>query len=551
VRTTQSVPTERHRRAVRRFGLPVALPIALPIALVAVAAATASAVLTSPTEAVSTARPFPIDLETATIGQLQQAQVDRRVTSVQLVHAYLDRIEAYNTRGPSLNAVRVINPAAEDEARRADGERARGRVRGPLHGVPVLVKDNIDVKGLPTTAGALALESSRPAGDAFLVGRLRAAGAIILGKTNLTEFANFTTAGMPSGYSGLGGQVLNPYDVSQTPSGSSSGSAVASATSLAPVTVGTETSGSILSPSVANSLVGVKPTVGLVSRTGIVPIAASQDTAGPIARSVRDAAALLTALTGVDPEDPATAGSAGAAGTDYTAGLRTDALRGVRIGVASAPTGNQGTAFGQALDVLRAQGATVVDVTVDAGNLPPSILTYEFKRDLNSYLARLPADAPMKTLDDVVRFNTAHASEGAIKFGQTQLTASNQVELDDPATKAAYEADRDNGIATARGRIDSALRAQSLDAIVFAGSGSAGIGARAQYPSVAVPIGYDPANGRPFGITFLGTAFTEAKLLSYAYGYEQASRLWRPPTAVNPALFRCAVPGRQPHSCAP
>jgi amidase len=522
-----------------------------PVALFAVVAATVSAVLISPTAAVSKDRPFPLDLETATIAQLQQAQGDRKVTSVQLVHAYLDRIEAHNTRGPSVHAVRVINPRAEEEAGQADAERAKGRVRGPLHGIPVLVKDNIDLKVLPTTAGAIALENSRPAADAFLVGRLRAAGAVVLGKTNLTEFANFTTQGMPSGYSGLGGQVLNPYDVSQTPSGSSSGSAVASATSLAPVTVGTETSGSILSPSVANSLVGVKPTVGLVSRTGILPIAASQDTAGPMARSVRDAATLLTALTGIDPEDPATAGSAGVAGTDYTAALRPDALRGVRIGVASAPTGNLGTAFGQALDVLRAQGATLVDVTVDTGNLPPSILTYEFKRDLNAYLARLPAGAPMKTLDDIVRFNAAHASEGTIKFGQTQLIASNEVDIDDPATKAAYEADRDGGIATARGRIDSALRGQNLDAIVFAGNGSAGIGARAQYPSVAVPIGYDPANGRPFGMTFLGTAFTEATLLSYAYGYEQASPLWRPPAVVNPSLFRCARLGDRPSSCAP
>jgi amidase len=450
-----------------------------------------------------------------------------------------------------LNAVRVLNPRAEDEARQVDSERKKGKVRGPLHGIPVLVKDNIDVKGLPTTAGALALENSRPAADAFLVKRLRAAGAVILGKTNLTEFANFTTTGMPSGYSGLGGQVLNPYDASQSPSGSSSGSGVASATSLAPVAIGTETSGSILSPSVANSLVGVKPTVGLVSRTGIVPIAASQDTAGPMARSVRDAAALLTTLTGVDPEDPATAGSQGVVGTDYTAGLTKDALQGVRIGIAGAPTGNQGVAFNQALDVLRAQGATVVNVTVDTGGLPASILTYEFKRDLNAYLARLPANAPFKTLDDVVRFNTAHAAEGAIKFGQTQLVASNDVDLDDPATKATYEADRDNGIAAARDRIDSVLRSESLAAIVFSGSGSAGIGARAQYPSVAVPIGYDPANGRPFGLTFLGTAFTEAKLLPLAYAYEQASHLWRPPSVVNPSLFRCTRLGAQPRSCAP
>jgi amidase len=489
-----------------------------------------------------------VDLATASIADLQEALETGRVSSADLVQAYLRRITALNSAGPGLNAVRVVNPDALTEARRLDVERHLGRLRGPLHGIPVLVKDNVDVAGLPTTAGALALEQSFPGGDAFLVQRLRAAGAVILGKTNLTEFANFTTVGMPSGYSGLGGQVLNPYDVSQTPSGSSSGSAVAAATALAAVTVGTETSGSILSPSVANSLVGVKPTVGLVSRTGIVPIAASQDTAGPMARTVRDAATLLTALTGVDPEDPATATSAGVAGTDYTAALRTDALQGVRIGVASTPTGNLGAAFTRALDVLRAQGATVVPVTVSTTGLPPSILNYEFKRDLNRYLARLPADAPMRTLDDVVRFNLAHAGQGAVKFGQTLLVTSNAIDLDDPATRAEYETNRDTGIATARQRIDSVLQAEDLDAILFAANGSAGIGARAQYPSVALPIGYDPDNGRPLGMTLLGTAYTEARLLAYAYAYEQASLAWRPPAEVNPSLFRCSA--LQPRSAA-
>jgi amidase len=510
-----------------------------------------TALLAPSSQATSISQPFPIDLERATIPQLEAALASRTIDSQQLVEAYLERIRALNTAGPGLNAVRALNPDALEQAEQLDRERRQGRVRGPLHGIPVLVKDNIDVKGLPTTAGALALERSFPRGDAFLVSRLRAAGAVILGKANLTEFANFTTAGMPSGYSGLGGQVLNPYDVSQTPSGSSSGSAVAAATALAAVTVGTETSGSILSPSVANSLVGVKPTVGLVSRTGIVPIAATQDTAGPIARSVSDAAALLTALAGIDPEDPATAASGGVAGTDYTRALSIHALEGARIGVASASAGNQGEAFNQALDVLRAQGATTVNVTVDGGGLPASILTYEFKRDLNAYLARLPADAPMRTLDDVVRFNLANAGRGAIKFGQTQLVASNDVDLDDPAARATYEADRDNGIAIARQRIDSVLQAGGLDAIVFAGAGSAGIGARAQYPSVAVPIGYDPANGRPFGMTLLGTAFTEARLLALTYAYEQASSKWRPPSEVNPSLFRCSAMRKPSASCAP
>jgi amidase len=520
-------------------------------ALIAAVTAALTGLVSLPTQAAPAAQPFPVDLERATIPVLQQALASRRVSSVQLVGAYVARIHTLNTSGPGLNAVRVLNPEAVEQARRLDDERRHNRVRGPLHGIPVLVKDNIDVRGLPTTAGALALQNSYPAGDSFLVGRLRAAGAIVLGKTNLTEFANFTTAGMPSGYSSLGGQVLNPYDVSQTPSGSSSGSAVAAVTALAAVTVGTETSGSILSPSVANSLVGVKPTVGLVSRTGIVPISATQDTAGPIARSVYDAAAVLTAIAGIDPEDPATAGSAPVAGTDYTRLLSTTALQGARIGVASTPTGNLGTAFNQALDVLRAQGATLVPVTVDGAGLPPSILTYEFKRDLNAYLARLPANAPMKTLDDIVRYNTANADRGTIKFGQTQLVDSNGVDLTDPVARATYEANRDNGIATARARIDSVLQAGQLDAIVFAANGSAGIGARAQYPSVALPIGYDPANGRPLGMTVLGTAYTEARLLALAYAYEQASTLWRPPSELNPSLFRCVTAG-QPHlSCAP
>ncbi|GLW10761.1 amidase [Microtetraspora sp. NBRC 13810] len=503
-----------------------------------------------PGRAAATTPSPAVNLETATVAQLQQALAARKITSEWLTNAYIDRIRTLNSNGPGINAVRVLNDDAIAEAKEADRDRKRGRVRGPMHGIPVLVKDNIDVRRLPTTAGALALAESYPADDAFLVKRLRAAGAIILGKTNLTEFANFTTNGMPSGYSGLGGQVLNPYDVSQTPSGSSSGSGAAAAAALGAVTIGTETSGSILSPSVANSLVGVKPTVGLVSRTGIVPIAASQDTAGPMTRSVYDAAALLTAITGVDREDPITETSKDVAGTDYTKALSKDALRGVRIGVAGSPTGNQGAALTRALDVLRAQGATVVPVTVNTGGLPPSILTYEFKRDLNAYLARLPARAPMKTLDDVVKYNLAHTADGAIKFGQTQLEASNAVDLNDAAARAAYEADRDNGIAGARERIDSVLQAENLSAIVFSGSGSAGIGARAQYPSVAVPIGYDPANGRPFGMSFLGTAYTEARLLSYAYAYEQASKEWRAPSVVNPSLFRCAQP-RVQRGCAP
>ncbi len=451
------------------------------------------------------------------------------VTSVSLVHAYLDRIETLDRKGPRLNAVRALNPRAIEQARQSDRERRAGRVRGPLHGVPVLVKDNIDVAGMPTTAGSLALKDSRPSSDAYVVARLRRAGAIVLGKTNLTEFANFTTWGMPSGYSALGGQVVNPYDEDLSPSGSSSGSAAAAAAALAAVTVGTETFGSILSPAVVNSLVGVKPTVGLASRTGIVPIAATQDTPGPMARSVSDAAILLTALVGRDPEDPATGGAAGTTSADYTKALSRTALRGARIGLASSPEDNEGDAFAAAAEVFEQQGATVVDVTVHTDDLPPEILTYEFKRDLNGYLRRLPADAPMRDLADIVRFNRAHADDGAIRYGQDRLLAANDIDLNDLVARRRYEANRDEGIATARERIDSVLESRDLDAIAFIGSGSSSIGARAQYPSVAVPIGYDPDTGNPIGMTLLGTAYAEARLLGLAYSYEQAAQVWRPP----------------------
>jgi amidase len=483
---------------------------------------------------------FRTDLARTSLTTLRRALTQRRTTSVALTRAYLGRIASIDSAGAHLNAVRATNPRALAEARRADAERRSGRVRGPLHGIPVLVKDNIDVAGLPTTAGALALKDSVPASDAFVVSRLRAGGAVVLGKTNLTEFANFTTWGMPAGYSALGGQVVNPYDPGYTPSGSSSGSAVAAAAGLAPVTVGTETFGSILSPAVANSVVGVKPTVGLVSRRGILPIASSQDTAGPMARSVSDAATLLTALAGVDQQDRATTARGRVAGTDYTRALSRDALRGARIGLASAGAGTdvERRALDAAVETLRAQGAQVVETTVARDDLPAEVLTYEFKRDLNAYLDELPAKAPMHSLDDIVRFNSAHADEGAIDYGQDRLLAANDIDLSDTAVRMDYEADRERGTMLAGNRIDAALERDKLDAMLFLNSGSAHIGARAQYPSVAVPIGYEPDTHRPIGMTLLGTAYSEARLLALAYAYEQAARVWRPPSSFNRALNR-------------
>ena len=482
-----------------------------------------------------------VDLETATVAQLSQLLDAGRITSEELVRAHLERIEALNAQGPSLNAVRAINPRALAEARAADA--ARHRPHGQLLGIPVLLKDNIDVRGMTTTAGSVALVESFPAVDAPLVTQLKKAGVVILGKAKLTEFANFLTTGMPPGYSSAGGQVLNPYDVSQSPSGSSSGPAVSSAVGFAPLTVGTETSGSILSPSFANSDVGIKPTLGLISRTGIVPIAASQDTAGPITKTVADAAAELTALTGTDPLDPATAANP-LVGHDFTSDLRPDALRGARIGVVASqipPAGTDTlTLWNAATAALTAQGATLVPVTLDTTSSivgGSSVLTYEFKRDLNTYLSRLPANAPRKTLADIIAFNTAHAGV-ALKFGQVLALAAQAKDLSPgSADTMKYLADRAQDLADSKARIDALLAADGLTALLFANSGSAAIGAKAGYPSITVPAGYQASNRRPFNIAFLGQAWSEPTLVGYAYAYEQATNLRQPPSAINPTLF--------------
>lgn len=471
----------------------------------------------------------PLDVETVTAAELRHLMATTDLTAVQVAQAHLDRIASIDTCGPGLHAVRMLNPHAVADAEALDAERARGSVRGPLHGIPVLLKDNIDVLGMPTTAGSIALADSWPASDAPLVTALRAAGVVILGKANLSEFANWTTEGMPSGYSSLGGQVLNPYDASVTPSGSSSGSAVAAAAGLAPLTVGSETSGSILSPAQANSLAAVKPTVGLVSRTGVVPISSTQDTAGPMARTVTDAALLLTGMVGVDPDDPATAGTGPYVGTDYVLGLTGTSLQGARLGYVASTD----ELFVAALAALVARGATLVEVAV-GGTDAPDILALEFKRDLNAYLARLPDSAPMRTLSDIVAFNRGRPE---LKFGQTLLTGSEAIDLDDPDTMAAYREAREKGLTESRAAIDSVLQAERLDAVVSF-SATTEVGARAGYPSVTVPAGYAATTGRPGNLVFLGTAFSEAALLAFAFDYEQATLLHRPPSVVNPTLFR-------------
>ncbi|WP_194289068.1 MULTISPECIES: amidase family protein [unclassified Nocardioides] len=525
------MPPSSTRRATRIVaGTLTGAALALSTLAVSSPASTAAP---APKPASATTLPGGLQLSTASIEDLQAGLSAGDFTSVDLVEAYLARIAAIDASGPRLNSVRQIAADARAQAVAADRARAAGQT-GPLLGIPILIKDNIDAAGMPTTAGSVALANSFPAADAPATAALREAGAIILGKTNLTEFANYTTSGMPAGYSSLGGQVLNAYDLSQTPSGSSAGSGVAASTALAAATVGSETSGSILSPANANSLVGVKPTVGLISRTGVIPISASQDTVGPMARSVYDAAAVLTGLTtGADPEDSATAGADVYDDVDYTAGLSETALEGVRLGVVASTN----EAYNTALTVLEAQGATLVPVTAPASSQQPGILSYEFERDLNAYLARLPESAPMDTLSDIIAFNNAHAGV-ALKFGQTLLTASEAVDLTDPAQLEAYETARDLGIAESRANIDAVLEANDLDAIV-SNAGTTGIGARAGYPSVTLPAGYAPTNRRPVAVTFLGTAYTEAALLGYAADFEAAADVWLPPELINPTAFTC------------
>ncbi len=477
----------------------------------------------------------PVDLERVTVAQLQSRMQAGELNSVELTKAYIARIAALNRRGPGLNAVRILNADALTDAALLDHERATGHVRGALHGIPVLVKDNLDVAGLPTTAGAVALEHSIAPTDSTVVARLRSAGAVILGKTNLSEFANFITNSNPSGYSGLGGQVLNALDADQNPSGSSSGSATAAAAALAAVTIGTETSGSIISPSAAQGIVGLRPTVGLVSRYGIVPISASQDTAGPMVRTVADAAAELQAIAGADPLDPPGLPLPPVL-PDYLAALDPNALAGERIGVINSGDAN----YQAAVAAVQALGAVTVTIPTPNAQGVPQVLNYEFKRDLNAYLAHLGPGAPVKSLQEVIAFNDAHPQE-AIKFGHTLLTQSQAIDISPgSAETATYNTNLANGKAANRAAIDNALTTNDLGAIMTPSGTLTGIGARAGYPQLTVPAGYAAASRRAVNVSFTGTAYTEAKLLAYGYAYEQATKLRRPASEIVPSLYRCA-----------
>jgi len=469
------------------------------------------------------------------------------LTSHALTQAYLDRIAAIDDDGPRLNAVIEINPEAIKQADALDAERKAGKVRGPLHGLPVLLKDNIDVAGMVNSAGSLALADNRPKQDAFIARRLRDAGAVILGKTNLSEWANFRSTRSSSGWSSRGGQTKNPYVLDRNPCGSSSGTGSAISASLAVVGVGTETDGSIICPASVNGLVGLKPTVGLVSRTGIIPISVSQDSAGPMGRTVSDVAALLTALAGVDSADPAGAAAEGHV-ADYVVGLKTDAVKGKRFGVLRKAMGyhpDVDASMDRAIAALKAAGAEIIDAEIANdgrwGAPELEVLLYEFKDGLNAYLQN--SGAPHASLEALIAWNTANKEKAMPFFGQELFE---QAQAKGNLKSAAYRKALNDGLRYSRTLgIDAMLRQKRLHALIaptgepawlidtvngdIAGGASAtSPPAVAGYPHVTVPMGL--TGGLPVGLSFIGPAWSDVRLLQYAHAYEQATQLRQPPT---------------------
>jgi amidase len=537
----------------------------------------------------------------ATIADIQKSLQTGLLTTEELVQMYLTRIATYDPASRrvtdadgrtfyGLNSYLHVNPQALNEARASDASRHNGKIKQPMLGIPIILKDNVDTFDMPTTAGSVALHNSIPLDDAFITKKLRDAGAIILGKATLTEYANFLTNGMPAGYSSLGQYGYNPYDPRPdprplpigdgrpvlTPGGSSSGPGIAVAASLATIGVGTETSGSILSPGTANMLVGIKPTVGLISRDGIIPITADQDTAGPLARTVTDAAILLGVLAGFDPADSATNAclTPGNCFDDYTKFLDKKALRHARIAVPPPPANRQAI-IDNAIAVMRAEGAEVVLIPalpvlpggcpsgVNGVNYPPApgcttVLNYGFKRDLNAYFAaHVSPAAPVKSLLDVINYNTAHAGDvpSSVKYGQDLALFSQKFDTSaGSADTLRYQADRASDLSLSRAALDGVYNGpdgirgtdDDFDAILFSGNSGANTPARAGYPSIVVPGGFFdnsnaafPANFKPLpgpaGVTFSGRAFSEPRLIGLAYAFEQATH-YRVAPPTTPAL---------------
>ena len=504
-------------------------------------------------DVISPPTPAAFDLDEMTIADLQSGMASRKYSAELLALKYIDRIDRIDDLdkdGPGLNSVIELNPQVLGIAVEMDKERKADRVRGPLHGIPVLIKDNIDTHDrMMTTAGSLALQGSIALQDSTVAKKLRDAGAVIIGKTNLSEWANFRSSHSSSGWSGRGGQTKNPYVLDRNPCGSSSGTGAAIAANLATVGVGTETDGSVVCPSNANSLVGIKPTLGLISRAGIIPIAHSQDTAGPMCRTVRDAAILLSALAGVDPRDDATKASVGKSSADYTRFLDSNGLKGARIGVQRKSFGFNDAVdkvMNDCIDVIKRSGATVIDPAdiPTQGKFDDSeleVLLYEFKADLNKYLAARGPNAPVKSLKDIIDFNEKNRDRELPYFGQDIMV---KAQAKGPLTEKKYrDALAKNHLMSRTQGIDAVMIKNKLDAIIaptggppwptdlangdhFTG-GYSTASAVAGYPHITVPAGY--VFGMPVGISFFGRAWSEPSLIKFAYAFEQATKVRRPP----------------------
>jgi amidase len=517
---------------------------AIPVLRPAVSVARASSAIGSPAEVAS------FEFDEFTIGQLQEGMKSGKYTARSIADKYLFRIAAIDKHGPAINSVIEINPDALAIAEALDKERKENHVRGPLHGIPVLIKDNIDTADrMMTTAGSLAMVGAKPVKDSMLAHNLRLAGAVILGKTNLSEWANIRSQHSTSGWSGRGSQTRNPYALDRNPCGSSSGSGAGVSANLCAAAIGTETDGSIVCPSSANGIVGIKPTVGLVSRNGIIPISHTQDSAGPMCRTVRDAAIVLSALTGVDPEDSATSASQGNSATDYTQFLNPDGLRGARIGVVRKAFGISDAVdklMEAALDVMKKQGATLVDpadieTAEKFGDTELTVFLYELKADLNAYLARLGPSAPVHSLKEIIEFNERNREKEMPYFGQDIFLKS---EEKGPLTSKEYLDALENNQRLARKEgIDAVMDKNKLDALVaptggpawltdwvegdhFVG-GSSAPAAVAGYPNINVPAGF--VFGLPVGISFFGRAWSEPVLIRLAYAFEQATKVRKAP----------------------
>lgn len=501
------------------------------------------------------------ELNEVTIDELQQKMKDGKLTSKAITKMYLKRIEEIDKNGPAINSVIEVNPDAMKIAEEMDKERKAGKLRGPMHGIPVLIKDNIDTADkMMTTAGAAALIGNIASEDAFVVKQLRAAGAVLLGKTNLSEWANFRSSRSTSGWSSRGGQTRMPYILDRNPSGSSAGTGAAVAANLCVIGIGTETDGSITSPASINGLVGIKPTVGLVSRSGIIPISATQDTAGPMGRTVKDAAIFLSILAGIDPKDPITSESKGKAKTDYTQGLDLNVLKGKRIGVERSTFTRRNedviALFKETIEFLKAQEVTIIEVDLNSkinaavGNAETEVLQFEFKDGVNKYLAT--ANAKVKDLTDVIAYNNANKDKTMPYFKQETLIASNAREgLDSKAYKDAVEK-----LAKSRTVINDMMKENNLDALCGVSNGPSscidningdygtgfsfsGPAATAGYPHITLPMGM--IHGLPVGISFVAGAYQEAEIIKIAYAFEQATKKREAPKFITSAIPKRAV----------